>query len=96
MPPGTNNACVHIPERGSEQHDEHARLLGRVLGLEIGIQVPGAQGGYQGAQCLYLLLEAGLLRGVLVPSRPIRTLRSLTRYRKTQINDRRCARPRGR
>ena len=80
MPPGTNNACVHIPERGSEQHDEHARLLGRVLGFEIGTQVPGAQGGYQGVQWLYLLLEAGLLRGMLVPSKPIRALRSLTRY----------------
>ncbi len=53
------------------------------------LQVPGVE-------WLYLLLEAGLLRGVLVPSKPIRTLRGLTRYRKAQINDRRCARPRGR
>jgi transposase len=28
------------------------------------------------------------LRGSLVPPKPIRTLRNLTRYRKTQINDR--------
>jgi len=33
-------------------------------------------------------LEAGLLRASLVPPKPIRTLRNLTRYRKTQINDR--------
>ncbi|MHB8659657.1 MAG: hypothetical protein ACYC91_17255 [Solirubrobacteraceae bacterium] len=34
------------------------------------------------------LLEAGLLKPSLVPPKPIRTLRNLTRYRKTQINDR--------
>jgi transposase len=34
------------------------------------------------------LLEAGLLRASLVPPKPIRTLRNLTRYRKTQIEAR--------
>jgi transposase len=33
-------------------------------------------------------LEAGLLRASLVPPKPIRTLRNLTRHRKTQIQDR--------
>jgi transposase len=33
-------------------------------------------------------LEAGLLKASFVPPKPIRTLRNLTRYRKTQINDR--------
>jgi transposase len=34
------------------------------------------------------LLEAGLLEPSFVPPKPIRTLRNLTRYRKTQIADR--------
>jgi len=34
------------------------------------------------------LLEAGLLRASFVPPKPIRTLRNLTRYRKTQIAER--------
>jgi transposase len=40
------------------------------------------------AQWLCRLLEAGLLRPSLVPPKPIRTLRNLTRYRKTQVRDR--------
>src|SRR4051795_331906 len=40
------------------------------------------------AQWLCQLVEAGLLRPSRVPPKPIRTLRNLTRYRKTQINDR--------
>jgi transposase len=51
-------------------------------------QVPGRKTDIKDAQWLCQLLEAGLLRGSLVPPRPIRTLRNLTRYRKTQINDR--------
>ena len=34
------------------------------------------------------LCEAGLLRASFVPPKPIRTLRNLTRYRKTQIQER--------
>jgi transposase len=51
-------------------------------------QVPGRKTDVKDAQWLCQLLEAGLLRGSLVPPKPIRTLRNLTRYRKTQINDR--------
>src|SRR5438128_4762640 len=51
-------------------------------------QVPGRKTDIQDAQWLCQLLEAGLLRGSLVPPKPIRTLRNLTRYRKAQINDR--------
>jgi transposase len=51
-------------------------------------QVPGRKTDIKDAQWLCQLLEAGLLRASLVPPKPIRTLRNLTRYRKTQINDR--------
>jgi transposase len=51
-------------------------------------QVPGRKTDVKDAQWLCQLLEAGLLRASLVPPKPIRTLRNLTRYRKTQINDR--------
>ncbi len=34
------------------------------------------------------LAEAGLLRASFVPPKPIRSLRNLTRYRKTQIQER--------
>jgi transposase len=51
-------------------------------------QVPGRKTDVKDAQWLCQLLESGLLRASLVPPKPIRTLRNLTRYRKTQINDR--------
>ena len=51
-------------------------------------QVPGRKTDVKDAQWLCQLLEAGLLRGSFVPPEPIRTLRNLTRYRKTQIHDR--------
>jgi transposase len=51
-------------------------------------QVPGRKTDIKDAQWLCQLLEAGLLRGSFVPPKPIRTLRNLTRYRKTQISDR--------
>src|SRR3954447_14109918 len=41
------------------------------------------------------LMEAGLLRGSFVPPKPQRRLRTLTRYRKTQIAERQRARPTG-
>ncbi len=50
--------------------------------------VPGRKTDIKDAQWLCQLLEAGLLRGSFVPPKPIRTLRHLTRYRKTQIADR--------
>lgn len=51
-------------------------------------QVPGRKTDVSDAQWLCQLLEAGLLRSSLVPPKPVRTLRSLTRYRKSQIRDR--------
>lgn len=51
-------------------------------------QVPGRKTDVTDAQWLCRLAEAGLLRGSLVPPKPIRTLRNLTRYRKAQIRDR--------
>lgn len=50
--------------------------------------VPGRKTDVLDAQWLCQLLEAGLLKASFVPPKPIRTLRNLTRYRKTQINDR--------
>jgi transposase len=51
-------------------------------------QVPGRKTDVSDAQWLCRLVEAGLLRSSLVPPKPVRTLRNLTRYRKTQIQDR--------
>ena len=51
-------------------------------------QCPGRKTDVLDAQWLCQLLEAGLLCASFVPPKPIRTLRNLTRYRKTQINDR--------
>jgi transposase len=51
-------------------------------------QVPGRKTDVSDAAWLARLLEAGLLRASLVPPKPIRDLRDLTRYRKAQIRDR--------
>jgi transposase len=51
-------------------------------------QVPGRKTDVLDAQWLCRLLEAGLLRASLVPPKPIRTLRNLTRYRRSNIRDR--------
>jgi transposase len=51
-------------------------------------QVPGRKTDVSDAQWLCRLVEAGLLRPSLVPPKPVRELRNLTRYRKTQIQDR--------
>jgi transposase len=51
-------------------------------------QVPGRKTDVLYAQWLCRLLEAGLLKPSLVPPKPIRTLRNLTRYRKSNIRDR--------
>jgi transposase len=51
-------------------------------------QVPGRKTDVNDAQWLCQLLEAGLLKGSFVPDKPIRELRNLTRYRKTQIAER--------
>ena len=49
---------------------------------------PGPQDRRDDAQWICRLAEAGVLRASLVPPKPIRTLRNLTRYRKAQIRDR--------
>jgi transposase len=51
-------------------------------------QVPGRKTDVGDAQWLCQLMEAGLLRGSFVPPKPQRQLRTLTRYRKTQIAER--------
>ena len=51
-------------------------------------QVPGRKTDVGDAEWLCRLLEAGLLRASFVPPKPIRQLRNLTRYRKTQIQER--------
>jgi len=51
-------------------------------------QVPGRKTDVSDAAWLCQLLEAGLLRASFVPPKPIRALRNLTRYRKTQIAER--------
>jgi transposase len=50
--------------------------------------VPGRKTDVRDSEWLAQLLECGLLRASLVPPRPIRDLRDLTRYRKQQIRDR--------
>ncbi|MCA1678536.1 MAG: IS110 family transposase [Actinobacteria bacterium] len=51
-------------------------------------QVPGRKTDVSDAAWIAQLLEAGLLRASFVPPKPIRALRNLTRYRKTQIEER--------
>ena len=51
-------------------------------------QLPGRKTDVSDAQWLCQLMEAGLLRGSFVPPKPQRQLRTLTRYRKTQIAER--------
>jgi transposase len=51
-------------------------------------QVPGRKTDVSDAAWLCRLAEAGLLRASFVPPKPIRELRQLSRYRKTQIEER--------
>ncbi len=51
-------------------------------------QVPGRKTDVKDSEWLCQLAEAGLLRASFVPPKPIRALRNLTRYRKTQIQER--------
>jgi transposase len=51
-------------------------------------QVPGRKTDVSDAAWICRLAEAGLLRASFVPPKPIRSLRNLTRYRKTQIQER--------
>jgi transposase len=51
-------------------------------------QVPGRKTDLSDAAWLCQLAEAGLLKANFVPPKPIRELRQLTRYRKTQVAER--------
>ena len=51
-------------------------------------QVPGRKTDVSDAAWLFQLAEAGLLKANFVPPKPVRQLRNLTRYRKTQIQER--------
>jgi transposase len=51
-------------------------------------QVPGRKTDVSDAQWLAQLMQAGLLRASFVPPKAQRQLRTLTRYRKTQIAER--------
>src|SRR4051812_41623621 len=51
-------------------------------------QVPGRKTDVSDAAWLCRLAEAGLLKASFVPPKPIRQFRNLTRYRKTQIQER--------
>ena len=51
-------------------------------------QVPGRKTDVSDAAWLCRLAEAGLLKASFVPPKPIRQVRNLTRYRKTQIQER--------
>src|ERR1044072_9416753 len=51
-------------------------------------QVPGRKTDMSDAAWLCQLAEAGLLKANFVPPKPIRDLRQLTRYRKTQVAER--------
>jgi transposase len=51
-------------------------------------QVPGRKTDVKDSEWLCQLAEAGLLRASFVPPKPIRDLRLLTRYRRTQISER--------
>src|SRR3989441_11527782 len=50
--------------------------------------VPGRKTDVQDSAWICQLLEHGLVRASFVPPKPIRELRDLTRYRKTQIEER--------
>jgi transposase len=54
----------------------------------VQLVVPGRKTDVLDAQWLCRLVEAGLLKASFVPPRPVRQLRNLTRYRKSNIRDR--------
>lgn len=49
--------------------------------------VPGKKTDMKDAQWIATLLRAGLLQGSFIPSKPIRELRNLTRYRKSIVEE---------
>jgi transposase len=59
-----------------------------LLGARHVRNLPGRKTDMADAVWLCLLVEHGMVRPSFVPARPIRELRDLTRYRKTQIQER--------
>jgi transposase len=72
--------------RRSDRHFPRQRWA--QLTQSVLLVVPGRKTDVSDAAWLCQLLEAGLLRASFVPPKPIRQLRNLTRYRKTQIKER--------
>jgi hypothetical protein len=74
------------PEKTVEVVRAELRLL--LVNARHVKQVPGRKTDVKDAEWLCQLAEAGLLKASFVPPKPIRALRNLTRYRKTQIQER--------
>ena len=69
--------------------DRHLRRQQRAQFMQsVRLVVPGRKTDISDAAWLCQLAEAGLLKANFVPPKPIRDLRQLTRYRKTQIAER--------
>jgi transposase len=66
--------------------EEHVRVL--LVNMRHLKTVPGRKTDVADSAWLAQCLEWGLLQGSLIPPAPIRELRDLTRYRKTQTEDR--------
>ncbi len=87
-------ACVRVPAAGGARYwqpvwqvleDAFELILVNARHVK---QVPGRKTDVSDAAWICQLMEAGLLRGSFVPPKPQRALRTLTRYRKTQIQER--------
>ena len=88
-PPAPLDRQPLAAERMVRRGDRHLPGQRRVqLTQSVMLVVPGRKTDVSDAAWLCQLAEAGLLRGSFVPPKPIRQLRNLTRYRKTQIQER--------
>ena len=89
-------ACVRVPDSHAGRHAETRRFTTTTAGLGLLAEWLASFGvtrvGMESTGCywkpVWQLLEHGLVRPSFVPPRPIRELRELTRYRKTQIQER--------
>jgi len=82
-------AALRPPLTGQLQGgNSHRHNWGILAVLDNVRQVPGRKTVVSDAAWLCQLAEAGLLKANFVPPKPIRDLRQLTRYRKTQIAER--------
>jgi transposase len=88
------DAAIHVGVHlasgpGNAEAHRGNRLFWKPLRAKpFGVWVPGRKTDVSDAQWLCQLMKAGLLRGSFVPPKPQRELRTLTRYRKTQIAER--------